>query len=339
MIPLYVVLALLLIIILSGLVSVNQGSIAVVTMFGKYRRILPAGLNFKIPLLERIYKRISIQNRSIEMEFQAVTSDQANVYFKTMLLYAVMSADAETIQKVAFKFINDRELMQALVRTIEGNVRSYVATKKQAEILALRRDIVGSVKLEVDQVLEEWGYHLLDLQINDITFDKVIMESMSKVVASNNLKAAAENEGQALLITKTKAAEADGNAIKISAEAEREAAKLRGQGVALFREEVARGMSDAAEQMKQANLDTNVILFSMWTEAIQNFAEYGKGNIIFLDGSADGMQRTMKELMAMMHMHEQGGGIPAGTSAGSGARIKPSAGNPGFSQNPPPVQP
>lgn len=304
MIPLYVLLAVLVIIIFSGLVSVNQGTIAVVTMFGKYRRILPAGLNFKIPILERIYKRISIQNRSIEMEFQAVTFDQANVYFKTMLLYAVMSADAETIKKVAFKFINDRELMQALVRTIEGNVRSYVATKKQAEILALRREIVGSVKQEVDQVLEEWGYHLLDLQINDITFDQVIMESMSKVVASNNLKAAAENEGQALLITKTKAAEADGNAIKISAEAEREAARLRGQGVALFREEVARGMSDAAEQMKQANLDTNVILFSMWTEAIQNFAEYGKGNMIFLDGSADGMQRTMKELMAMMQMRD-----------------------------------
>jgi len=334
MIPLYVFLAVLIIIIFSGLVSVNQGTIAVVTMFGKYRRILPAGLNFKIPLLERIYKRISIQNRSIEMEFQAVTSDQANVYFKTMLLYAVMSADAETIQKVAFKFINDRELMQALVRTIEGNVRSYVATKKQAEILALRRDIVGSVKLEVDQVLEEWGYHLLDLQINDITFDKVIMESMSKVVASNNLKAAAENEGQALLITKTKAAEADGNAIKISAEAEREAARLRGQGVALFREEVARGMSDAAEQMKQANLDTNVILFSMWTEAIQNFAEYGKGNMIFLDGSADGMQRTMKELMAMMQMN--------GQSQQPGMQwqsAKKQQGPQGYNQNPPPLQP
>ena len=304
MITLYILLALLLIILFGGLVSVNQGTIAVVTMFGKYRRILLPGLNFKIPILESIYKRISIQNRSIEMEFQAVTADQANVYFKTMLLYAVMAADAATIQKVAFKFINDRELMQALVRTIEGNVRSYVATKKQAEILALRRDIVSSVKEEVDQVLEAWGYHLLDLQINDITFDQVIMESMSKVVASNNLKAAAENEGQALLITKTKAAEAEGNAIKISAEAEMQAAKLRGQGVALFREEVARGMSDAAEQMKQANLDTNVILFSMWTEAVQNFAEYGKGNIIFLDGSPEGMQKTMQSIMAMMQLPE-----------------------------------
>jgi len=292
-------------IIFSGLVTVNQATIAVVTMFGKYQRILRPGLNFKIPILEQIYRRISIQNRSVELEFQAVTQDQANVYFKSMLLYAVMNADEETIKKVAFKFISDKDLMQALIRTIEGNIRSYVATKKQSEILGLRKDLVESVKSEVDHVLEEWGYHLLDLQINDITFDKVIMESMSRVVASNNLKAAAENEGQALLITKTKGAEAEGNAIKISAEAEREAARLRGQGVALFREEVAKGMSQAAEQMKQANLDTNVILFSMWTEAIKNFAEVGKGNIMFLDGSTEGMQRTMQQLMGLLKMNEK----------------------------------
>ncbi|MEY4638316.1 MAG: SPFH domain-containing protein [Bacteroidota bacterium] len=290
----------LLIAFFSGLFTVNQGYIGVITMFGKYRRIVRPGLNIKIPVLEVIYKRVSIQNRSVELEFQAVTQDQANVYFKSMLLYAVQNADEETIKKVAFKFIAEKDLMQALIRTIEGNIRSFVATKKQAEVLGLRREIVQYVKVEVDHSLEEWGYHLLDLQINDITFDKLILDSMSKVVASSNLKAAAENEGQALLITKTKAAEADGNAIKISAEAEKEAARLRGQGVALFRMEVAAGMTEAAEQLRQANLDTNVIFFSMWTEAVKNFAEYGKGNVIFLDGSPDGMERTMKQIQALM---------------------------------------
>ncbi len=292
------------IIVFSGLLTVNQGTIAVITLFGKYQRILAPGLRFKIPIIEKVYRRVSIQNRSVEMEFQAVTADQANVYFKSMLLYSVMDSNEETIKKVAFKFISEKDLMQAMVRTIEGNIRSYVATKKQAEILGQRREIVEYVKAGIDHTLEEWGYHLQDLQINDITFDQAVMESMSKVVASNNLKAAAENEGQALLITKTKAAEAEGNAIKIAAEAEREAARLRGQGVALFREEVARGMSQAAEQMKQANLDTNVILFSMWTEAIKNFAEYGKGNVIFLDGSSDGMQRTMQQIMGMVKARE-----------------------------------
>ncbi len=298
-------LALGLLILFSGLVTVKQGYIDVVTLFGKYRRILRPGLNFKIPFLEQIARRVSIQNRSVELEFQAVTQDQANVYFKTMVLYAVQNADEETIKKVAFKFFADRDLMQALVRTVEGTIRGYVATKRQSEILSLRKEIVSYVKDEIDHSLEDWGYHLLDLQINDITFDQTILESMSKVVASNNLKAAAENEGQALLITKTKGAEAEGNAIKIAAEAEREAARLRGQGVALFRQEVAKGMTEAAEELKQANLDTNVILFSMWTEAIKNFAEYGKGNIIFLDGSTDGMQQTMKQIMGMMKMENK----------------------------------
>jgi regulator of protease activity HflC (stomatin/prohibitin superfamily) len=280
-------------------VTVQQGTIAVITVFGKYRRIMMPGLNIKIPFIERVYRRVSIQNRSVELEFQAITIDQANVYFKAMLLYAVVNTNEESIKNVAFKFIDDRSLMQALVRTIEGSIRGFVATKKQSEVLSLRKEIVNDVKEQIDQTLETWGYHLLDLQLNDITFDEAIIKSMAQVVASSNLKAAAENEGQALLITKTKAAEAEGNAIKIAAEAERLAAQLRGQGVALFREEVAKGMSQAAKEMQQANLDTSVILFSMWTEAIKNFAEYGKGNVIFLDGSSDGMQRTMQEMMAM----------------------------------------
>ena len=293
-------LGIILAVIFTSLFSVQQGTVAVITMFGKYKRILHPGLRIKIPFIEQIYKRISIQNQSIEMEFQAVTIDQANVYFKSMLLYSVMDENDETIKKVAFKFISNKDLMQALIRTIEGSIRSYVASQKQSEILGLRNELVDSVKDQIDLTLESWGYHLMDLQINDITFDAAIIESMSKVVASNNLKAAAENEGQALLITKTKAAEAEGNAIKIAAQAEKEAAMLRGQGVALFRQEVAKGMSEAAEEMKQANLDTNVILFSMWTEAIKNFAEYGKGNTIFLDGSAEGMERTLKQIQSML---------------------------------------
>jgi regulator of protease activity HflC (stomatin/prohibitin superfamily) len=238
------------------------------------------------------------------LEFQAVTVDQANVYFKAMLLYSVLDQQEETIKNVAFKFVDDRNLMQALIRTVEGSIRAFVATKRQSEVLILRRDIVEHVKEQLDKILEGWGYHLQDLQLNDITFDDVIMKSMSQVVASNNLKAAAENEGQALLITKTKAAEAEGNAIKISAEADRQASQLRGQGVALFREEVAKGMSVAAKEMKDANMDTSVILFTMWTESIKHFAEHSQGNVIFLDGSTENMQKTMKEMMALNLLHD-----------------------------------
>jgi regulator of protease activity HflC (stomatin/prohibitin superfamily) len=302
-IPVFIIIFLIVIVLSTAFVTIKQGTVGVVTVFGKYRRVMMPGLNFKVPFIEQIYARISIQNRSVELEFQAVTVDQANVYFKAMLLYSVLDQQEETIKNVAFKFVDDRNLMQALIRTVEGSIRAFVATKKQADVLILRRDIVEHVKEQLDQILESWGYHLQDLQLNDITFDEVIMKSMSQVVASNNLKAAAENEGQALLITKTKGAEAEGNAIKIAAEAERQAAQLRGQGIALFREEVAKGMSVAAKEMQEANMDTSVILFTMWTEAIKHFAENSQGNVIFLDGSADSMQRTMKEMMSLDKLH------------------------------------
>ncbi|MFD2520405.1 SPFH domain-containing protein [Emticicia soli] len=282
-----------------SVVIVQQGNVAVITIFGKYQRIMTPGLNFKIPFIEYVFRTISIQNRSAELSFQAITNDQANVYFKAMLLYTVTDQQEESIKNVAFKFIDQANFMQALVRSIEGSIRSFVATKKQAEILGLRTEIVSDVKENLDHILLGWGYHLIDLQINDITFDEEIVRSMAKVVASNNLKAAAENEGQALLITKTKSAEAEGNYIRIQAEAEREASRLRGQGLAQFREEVAKGMAVAAKEMEKANLDSSLILFSLWTESLKHFAEEGKGNVIFLDGSVDGMERTMKQMMAM----------------------------------------
>ena len=219
-IPVIILVVLAALFVFSGLVTVRQGTVAVITMFGKYQRVLLPGLNFKIPFLEQVFKTISIQNRSIELGFQATTIDQANVHFTSMLLYAVLSNNEETIKAVAFKFIDERAFMQTLSRVVEGSIRAYVATKKQSEVLTLRREIVEQVKENVDVMLEEWGYHLIDLQINDISFDEEVMRSMAKVVASNNLKAAAENEGQALLITKTKSAEAEGNTIKIAAEAE-----------------------------------------------------------------------------------------------------------------------
>ena len=288
--------------LLFSFVTVSQGSVGVVTIFGKYQRIMSPGLNVRIPFIEQIHKRISIQNRSVELGFQAVTIDQANVNFTAMLLYSVLDQREETIKNVAFKFFDERNFMQALIRSVEGSVRAFVAIKRQSEVLILRREIVENVKEHLDKTLEEWGYHLIDLQINDITFDEEVMRSMAKVVASNNLKAAAENEGQALLITKTKAAEAEGNFIKISAEAEKLAAQHLGQGIASFREEIAKGMSNAAKLMQDSNLDASLIMFSMWTEAVKNFAEHGQGNVIFLDGSPENMEQTIRQMLAMSKM-------------------------------------
>ena len=288
--------------ILTGLRTVNQGTVAVTTIFGKYKRTLRPGLNVVVPFIEKIFRRISVQNRAVELQFQAITFDQANVYFTAMMVYGAISESEDTIKNIAFKFVSEKDFLTALVRSVEGSTRGFVATKKQAEILSLRGEIVAEVKENLDHVIETWGYHLIDLQLIDITFDQAITTSMAQVVASNNLKAAATNEGDALLIKRTKEAEAAGTAVRIEAEAERTAAQLRGQGVALFREEVARGLAQAAREMETQNVDSSLILFSMWTESIRHMAENGKGNVLFLDGSPEGMEKQMRDLVAMQQL-------------------------------------
>ena len=299
---------LVLLVLLTGLRTVQQGTVAVTTIFGKYRRTLRPGLNVVVPFVEQIFRRISIQNRAVELQFQAITSDQANVYFTAMMVYGAINESEETIKNIAFKFVSEKDFLTALVRSVEGSTRGFVATKRQAEILGLRGEIVAEVKENLDHVIETWGFHLIDLQLNDITFDQAITTSMAQVVASNNLKAAATNEGDALLIRKTKEAEAMGPAVRIEAEAERTASQLRGQGVALFREEVARGLAQAARQLDANSVDSSLILFSMWTETIRQMAQDGKGNVLFLDGSPEGMMKQMRDLMAMEQLGVVEGG-------------------------------
>jgi regulator of protease activity HflC (stomatin/prohibitin superfamily) len=83
----------------SGLFTINQGTVGVITRLGKYAGIKRAGLNWKISFIDQILKRVSIQNRSVELEFQAVTVDQANVYFKSMLLYSVQNEQKKQYKK------------------------------------------------------------------------------------------------------------------------------------------------------------------------------------------------------------------------------------------------
>ena len=140
-----------------SLVTVQQGTVAITTIFGKYSRTLYPGLTFRIPVIEQIFKRISIQNRAVELNFQAVTIDQANVHFTSLLLFSVMDNSEETVKKVAFRFVTDRDFMATLSRTVEGSIRAFVATKKQQEILSLRREITDAVKTNIDHMLEDWG--------------------------------------------------------------------------------------------------------------------------------------------------------------------------------------
>ena len=285
------------VVLLAGSISViKQGHVGVAVLFGRYSRLLRPGLNFRIPFFERVFKSVSLQLRSAELEFQAITGDQANVNFKALIIYTVANGNEETIMKAAFKFVDERSFMQSLIRSIEGSIRSYVALKKQSEILALRREIVDEVNSYIEHELQDWGFHLVALQINDISFDEAILRSMAQVVASNNMMLAAQNEAQAQYITKTRVAEAEAQAKRLVAQAEKDVDQLRGEGNALLRKQMAIGLADAGQTMEQSGVDPAFMLYTMWLDAMKLVASHSKGNILSFDGSMEGFERTMRQM-------------------------------------------
>ena len=83
------------------------------------------------------FTKVNYQNRSVEMEFQAVTADQANV--PSILLYAGESEERDR-KEVAFKFVSERDLMQALTRTIGRNYPLFLfAHDDRPELLCVKR--------------------------------------------------------------------------------------------------------------------------------------------------------------------------------------------------------
>jgi len=278
--------------------TVDQATVAVITVFGKYHRIMREGLNIKMPW-EKVAYRLSLQNRALQLGFQAITQDQANVKFDTMVLYAVAAADEEAVKKAVFSFASVREFQLALQRTIDGSIRQFVATTKQADILGMRAEIVEHTKQNLDEVVLAWGYVVRDIQITDMTFDKDVIDSMARVVSSKNLLAAASNEGAALLIKRTKDAEAEAAYKTIGAEADKKAAALRGEGLALFRKNIADGMKDSAELLRGAGVNAEFLLFLEYTDALKYVADHSQGKVIYMDSGAAAAARIVQGIAGM----------------------------------------
>jgi prepilin-type processing-associated H-X9-DG protein len=75
-------------------------------------------------------------------------------------------------------------------------------------------------------------------------------------------------------------------------------------------------MSKAKEMLGDNESATNMLLFSMWTDTMKAIAENGKGNIMFFDGSAEGMENIMRRMMALTSLKETESRNTANTTAG-----------------------
>lgn len=281
---------------------IEEGAVGVVSRFGKFRRLIRSGLSITSPW-ERV-DPLNIQTHTLELQFKAITLDQANVSFTCTVLFAIQGESDSAIIRAIYAFESSQDFLTSLTRLIEAETRAYVANKRQTELISISQEVASQIKTSLDAVLREWGYRIVDLRYSNLQFDEVINRSMARVVAALNECEAAEHEGNALLIKKIKDAEANGEYVRIAADAERETWKLRGIGLAEFRREVAKGIHDAVEELQTAGVDPNYLLFFMYTESIKHIAEHSKaGNTILVNTHPAAPRDIIEKFSAFYKVH------------------------------------
>ncbi|MDP4119553.1 MAG: SPFH domain-containing protein [Bacillota bacterium] len=278
--------------------SVSQGTVVIITLFGKYRRTLQAGLNFKFPW-EKKYRVVSLQNISQNLQLTATTSNQALVKFDTTILYHALDSSEDTVKNIAFKFISNQDFLRQLQAIVENEVRTLIAKHTQQEILGIKEELQIEVLEKANESLKDWGWKLSSLQISVPRFGEEVERSMESVVASINERTAAENRGEALKIQATKEAEAKGRALEIEAEAEKNASKLRGEGMAEFRKAMFQGIAESATAIEQKGISADVLPMLMYMDTLKDIAKDGQGKIIFIDNGINAPERFMEQITSL----------------------------------------
>ena len=162
---------LLLILPIFSLVKIQPETVAVTTIFGKFHRILRTGLHAKIPFIENIFKRISLENISQEMTLHVFIFEKVTANFEVSVGYAAKE-DAESVKNVAFRFISENDFPSMLISSAEKSLQKIVAEKQSEDILSQRNEISEKIKLTLLQSLNECGYRLVVFNLNAITFGK-----------------------------------------------------------------------------------------------------------------------------------------------------------------------
>ncbi len=269
---------------------VKQNTVLVVEWFGKYRRIMTAGLNLKVPFFERIANTVSLRQRNFSITGKYPSADKVIVDITTNLIFAVNSSE-EGIKRFTYALQDQNQSIGAI---IENSMRTYIAKETHEGILEKKEELASHIQNDLAKQFEEWGMLINSFQITNVNFPTVITDAMSEVVASQQLRRAAENKGEATKI----------QAIK-EAEAERERKRLQGEGIAMEREAIAEGLRRSVETVQQATHQSSVEIMAIlsltqYLDTMKSIGMTPNSKVVFMDTQVGKTGDLMRQLMAAM---------------------------------------
>lgn len=287
----YIILIIVLVVLLilaSAIRIVEQNNVFVIEFLGKYNRMMYAGFNLKIPILERVANKVSLRQQNFAIDGRYPSADKVIVDIATNLIYMVDGTE-EGIKKFTYSLENRNQSIGAI---IENSLRTYVAKETHEGILEKKEELAVHIQNDLEKNFGDWGMLIKSFQITNVNFPETITNAMSEVVASLQLRKAAENKGEAIKI----------QAIK-EAEAEKERKRLQGEGVAQEREAIAKGLEQSIKTLQSVTSQNPkeimaILSLTQYLDTLKSVGTTENAKVIFMDTSVAATSNLMRDLVA-----------------------------------------
>jgi len=280
--------------LLSGLFTVEQQTHAIVERFGRLQKICGPGLNFKIPVFDRVAGRVSHRVQELEIDVESKSKDDVFVNLKIAVQFFVKESD-KSIKDAFYRLMNSR---QQIASYVFDTVRALVPEMPIDSVFSEKEKIALAVKERLEDTMEQFGYTILQSLVNDIQPDHEVKLAMNKVNASARLKEAARNEAEAQKIR-----------VIAAAEAEARAKELQGVGIARQRLAIANGLKESVEACSEAGISpeeaTKMVLLTQHYDTVTAVGGHSKSVVMMVPYGPSGMTQVGDQIMqALMTNNE-----------------------------------
>ena len=296
-----VLLVLVILILAANIRIVPQAHAYILERLGGYKETWGVGIHFKIPILDRVAKRVSLKEQVVDFEPQAViTKDNVTMQIDTVIFFQITDP-----KQYAYGVENPIAAIENLTAT---TLRNIIGDLELDETLTSRETINSEMRTSLDIATDPWGIKVNRVELKNIMPPTAIQDAREKQMKAERerreaiLKAEGEKKSTILVAEGKKEslileAEAEKQAAILNAEAEKQKRIKEAEGQAEAIRTVQKASAEGIEFIKQAGADDAVLTLKS-LEAFAKAADGRATKIIIpseLQGIA-GLTKTIAEV-------------------------------------------
>ena len=293
-----IMLVIVLLIIISNIKIVPQAYAYILERLGGYKETWSVGLHFKMPILDKVAKKVSLKEQVVDFDPQAViTKDNVTMQIDTVVFFQITDP-----KKYAYGVESPISAIENLTAT---TLRNIIGDLELDETLTSRETINTKMRTILDIATDEWGIKVNRVELKNIMPPKAIQDAMEKQMKAERerreaiLRAEGEKKSTILVAEGQKEsaildAEAEKQAAILRAEAKKEATIREAEGQAQAILKVQQANADGLRMLKEVEADSSVLQLKS-LEAFAKAAD-GQATKIIIPSDIQGLAGTIKAI-------------------------------------------